>query len=227
MNTLRPVFEGLAEIRLFGCTLDQQLYSIRWVAELVAAARNLQTFKYICDTSVELITGYGWHKRPWYSFLGMLKAARGSLRHLTIDLDGTQVRATSHTMVIDPWEIGEIFQLETLEIDQFCYCKHQLGRENLEDKEWDRKTYLADFLPTTIDAPIIPDKIFSAEDDEKEENNWNGKLDTIPAELEGQACRFKEAFEGSGVVTRFRIWKADSSVFDTWDKRPAPYPINL
>ncbi|KAG8355695.1 hypothetical protein FVEN_g6457 [Fusarium venenatum] len=150
MNTLRPVFEGLAEIRLFGCTLDQQLYSIRWVAELVAAARNLQTFKYICDTSVELITGYGWHKRPWYSFLGMLKAARGSLRHLTIDLDGTQVRATSHTMVIDPWEIGEIFQLETLEIDQFCYCKHQLGRENLEDKEWDRKTYLADFLPTTV-----------------------------------------------------------------------------
>ncbi|KAL6918292.1 hypothetical protein ACHAPO_011527 [Fusarium lateritium] len=260
MNTLRPVLEGLVEIRIFGCVLDRQLYNIRWVTQLVAAARNLQTFKYICDTSAEWITKYGRGRRPRNNFVGMLKGARGSLRHLTIDFDGTQVRAKSHATVIAPGEIREFVQLETLEIDQFCYCKHQLGRDKLQDEEWDRKTYLADFLPTTvrnltifwktnptfyqcldcvlclgarvvagdfpnlesvqIDAPIIPHKTFGAEDEEKKENNWNGKLDTIAAELEGKACRFEEAFKDSGVVTRFRIWKADSSVFDTWDKRP-------
>ncbi|KPA35919.1 hypothetical protein FLAG1_11348 [Fusarium langsethiae] len=253
LDTLRPVLENLTEIRLLGFTLCRGPYETPGLTELILAARNLKTFKSIVDTSTDWMVLNQWDYEPQYPayFIGMLKAARGSLQHLALNLDRTLVNPRFDSMYISPEEMCEFVKLQTLEIHHFCYYKHQLGRLVLKES-WDRATYLADFLPTTvkkltifwkpakyvyqcldcilylgrravagdfprlesvhIDAPIIPNKMFGDWDHETEANNRKGKIELKILELEGQACRFKEAFGGSGVVTSFRIWNAVDNV---------------
>ncbi|KAG8671008.1 hypothetical protein FPOAC2_04315 [Fusarium poae] len=256
VDTLRPVMERLTNIQLLGHTLGPEHQSAPILYPLIAAACNLRTFKYVLDALTCCNWGfyspnlagphYYLHQSPSY-IVGMLKAARNSLQHLTLDFN--RMRLRSESMFISPREIHQFVRLHTLEIDQNCYCRHQLGRERLGEG-WDKATYLADFLPTTVrrltifwtpgaarcrcsgcilylgkravaghfpnleivqvDIPFISDKYVTH--GFVPERTWKKLKKAHVKEEEINGLRIKEAFEGSGVETRIRIWYATDGV---------------
>lgn len=240
---LLPALNNLTEIRVLKYVLVKgQRTSPKLMQDIIEAAQNLQTFKYIANgvTHLQHKLEYGrLVARLPKDVIELLKASRATLKHLVLDFDG-KPRPLLPAMFVSPREISRFVQLQTLEIDQVCYCRHLLGKENLEQEEWDRTTYLADLLPTTVtnltifwkpkqpfhrcldcilylgkravagdfprlesvtvQCPINSESLYTFQGQKKFE--IVGK-DAVMVELEGQACRLREAFEGSDVITGF------------------------
>ncbi|CAG1977895.1 unnamed protein product [Fusarium graminearum] len=257
MVKLLPALNNATEIPALGCLLMKSFEkSGRETRDMIFPVKNLRTFKHSVDAS----SGVSSRLEPELvgprlpnNTFRTLTASRVILKYATVDSHQIQRDFYVRSMFVSPQQIGQFSHLETLKIRQTCYCRHERGKDKLEEEEWNRTTYLADFLPTTVrnltilwkpsrtayqcldcilylgqravagDFPMLEnfivqrtiaaDVMHRLPDQQNGEDAGISEEDAAVAELQGPACRVREAFEGAGVDTAFRIWNSADRIY--------------
>lgn len=156
-DKVRPALESLVEIQMIGWDLTRRNSDSYVLKEFLAATKRLRTFKYLSSVKKPSLNsvwdvGLFHHEYPPQHLVNMLLRVKSTLQHLTLDfgergLEKEPNSPDTHDIIIDCGQLKEFTHLETLEIDQFCYCPHQIEGLN---RDIERNTYLADMLPTTV-----------------------------------------------------------------------------
>ncbi|EKJ68935.1 hypothetical protein HYE68_000161 [Fusarium pseudograminearum] len=159
MYKLLPPLNNVAEIQALWClVMTSYETSGRETRDIIIPVKNIRTFKYSVDASSEVSSRLEPElvgpRLPNNTFRA-LTASAVTLKCLTIDNHEIKRDFYSRSMFVSPQQIRQFYQLDTLEIRQSCYCRHERGKKKLEEEDWNRNTYLADFLPTTVEHLII------------------------------------------------------------------------
>jgi len=158
---VRPALESLLEIQMIGWDLTRRGTDSYVLEQFLTSTKRLRTFMYLSsvknpDLFSDWELGLFHYEHPPRHLINILLRVQSSLQHLTLDFGERGLTRDpsldTHDIIIDCRQLKQFTNLETLEIDQFCYCPHQLGRPN---RGQERTTYLADMLPITIRKLII------------------------------------------------------------------------
>lgn len=153
---VRPALESLVEIQMIGWDLTGRNTDSYVLEQFLTSTKRLRKFKYLSSVkNPSLVSDWElglFHREyPPRHLINILLRVQSSLEHLTLDFGERGLTRDpsldTHDIIIDCRQMKQFTHLETLEIDQFCYCPHQLGGLN---RGQERTTYLADMLPITV-----------------------------------------------------------------------------
>ncbi|CAG7557866.1 unnamed protein product [Fusarium equiseti] len=155
-ENVRPALESLFEIQMIGWDLTRRSTDSYVLEQFLTSTKRLRTFKYLSSVkNPDLVSdwelGLFHHEYPPQHLINILLGVKPTLQHLTLDFGERGLTRDpsldTHDIIIDCRQLKQFTNLETLEIDQFCYCPHQLGGLN---RGREKATYLADMLPITV-----------------------------------------------------------------------------
>jgi hypothetical protein len=153
---VRSALESLVEIQMIGWDLTRRSTDSYVLEQFLTSTKRLRTFKYLSSVkNPNLVNdwelGLFHYEYPPRHLINILLRVQPTLQHMSLDYgERGLIRDPSldtHDIIIDCRQLKQLTNLETLEIDQFCYCPHQLAGLN---RGREKATYLADMLPITV-----------------------------------------------------------------------------